>query len=43
MKQGVEAGPELGRLLARARVLQDETGIEDEDVLVARVLAERSP
>ena len=43
MKQGVEAGPALGRLLARARVLQDETGIEDEDVLVARVLAERAP
>ena len=43
MKRGVEAGPALGRLLARARVLQDETGIEDEDVLVMRVLAERAP
>ncbi len=40
MKQGIEAGPELGRLLARAREIQDETGIEEEHVLVARLLAE---
>lgn len=42
MRRGVEAGPELGRLLARAREIQDETGIDDERVLVDRVLAERS-
>lgn len=41
MQRGIEAGPELGRLLRRARALQDETGTEDEAVLVERVLAER--
>ena len=41
MQRGIAPGPELGRLLDRARVLQDETGSQDEADLVARVLAER--
>ncbi|MEM9174687.1 MAG: HD domain-containing protein [Myxococcota bacterium] len=42
MQRGVEAGPELGRLLERARELQDETGLHDEATLVARLLRERA-
>ena len=38
MQRGVEAGPRLGQLLARARELQDETGIRDEDALVETLL-----
>lgn len=39
--RGIEPGPELGRLLARCQTLQDETGQQDPEVLVDRVLAER--
>ena len=42
MQRGIEAGPALGRLLARARELQDETGIQDEAALVERVLGEQT-
>jgi len=38
--RGVEPGPLLGRLLARCRVIQDETGLEDADQIVDRVLGE---
>lgn len=43
MSRGIAAGPELGRLLARAREIQDDTGLRDEAAIVARVFAERSP
>jgi len=43
MRRGVDAGPELGRLLTRAREIQDDTGETDEDALAERVLAERTP
>ena len=39
--RGVDPGPLLGRLLARCREVQDETGLKDADQLVDRVLAER--
>lgn len=38
MALGVEAGPELGRLLERCREVQDETGEQDPDVIATRVL-----
>jgi tRNA nucleotidyltransferase (CCA-adding enzyme) len=40
MARGVEPGPPLGRLLARCREVQDETGVEDAELLVDRVLGE---
>jgi tRNA nucleotidyltransferase (CCA-adding enzyme) len=40
MARGVEPGPPLGRLLARCREVQDETGLEDAERLVDRVLGE---
>lgn len=40
MARGVEPGPLLGRLLDRCRDLQDETGLEDAEQLVERVLDE---
>jgi tRNA nucleotidyltransferase (CCA-adding enzyme) len=42
MRAGVEAGPELGRLLDRCRALQDETGECEADRLVSRVLGKRA-
>ena len=41
MARGVDPGPLLGRLLVRCREVQDETGLEDADQLVDRVLGER--
>lgn len=41
MRGGVEAGPELGRLLARCREIQDETGWTDEARIRVRALEER--
>ena len=38
--RGVDPGPLLGRLLARCRDIQDETGLEDAEQLVERVLEE---
>jgi len=38
--RGVDPGPLLGRLLARCREMQDETGLEDAEQLVERVLDE---
>ena len=38
--RGVDPGPLLGRLLARCREIQDETGLEDAEQLVERVLDE---
>ena len=43
MKRGIEAGPELGRLLTRAREIQDDTGETDEDAIAGQVMAERTP
>jgi tRNA nucleotidyltransferase (CCA-adding enzyme) len=39
--RGVDPGPPLGRLLVRCREIQDDTGLEDADELVDRVLDER--
>jgi tRNA nucleotidyltransferase (CCA-adding enzyme) len=38
--RGVDPGPLLGRLLDRCREIQDETGLEDAEQLVDRVLDE---
>jgi tRNA nucleotidyltransferase (CCA-adding enzyme) len=38
--RGVDPGPLLGRLLARCREIQDDTGLEDAERLVDRVLDE---
>jgi tRNA nucleotidyltransferase (CCA-adding enzyme) len=40
MARGVEPGPRLGRLLSRCREIQDETGLEDAERIVDRVLDE---
>jgi len=40
MRRGVPAGPELGRLLARCREIQDETGWTEEDQILDRVMTE---
>jgi hypothetical protein len=37
MRSGVPAGPALGRLLARSREVQDETGWEEAERIMARV------
>lgn len=37
MQRGIPAGPELGRLLSRARAIQDETGLDDEEALIERL------
>lgn len=39
---GVERGPGLGRLLARCRAVQDETGWTDPEAILARVLGGES-
>jgi tRNA nucleotidyltransferase (CCA-adding enzyme) len=39
--RGIDPGPLLGRLLARCREIQDETGLEDAEELVGRVLGEQ--
>lgn len=41
MARGVEPGPLLGQLLQRCREIEDETGFEDADRIIERVLAER--
>jgi tRNA nucleotidyltransferase (CCA-adding enzyme) len=38
--RGVDPGPLLGRLLVRCREFQDETGLDDAEQLVDRVLDE---
>lgn len=38
MQRGVPAGPELGRILARCRAVQDETGWTDPDRILARAM-----
>lgn len=40
MERGIAPGPDLGRLLARCRDIQDETGGEQAGPIVDRVLAE---
>lgn len=40
--KGIDPGPLLGRLLARCREIQDETGLEDAEELVGRVLREQA-
>jgi tRNA nucleotidyltransferase (CCA-adding enzyme) len=40
IERGVEPGPELGRLLARCREIQDETGLGDARRIVDRALRE---
>ena len=42
MDRGVAPGPLLGRLLARCREIQDETGIQEADRIVELVLEEAS-
>jgi tRNA nucleotidyltransferase (CCA-adding enzyme) len=42
MRNGIAAGPDLGRILARCRALQDETGWNDEARLLEAVLIESS-
>lgn len=42
MRRGVAAGPELGRLLARCREIQDETGWADPERIIVRALRESS-
>jgi tRNA nucleotidyltransferase (CCA-adding enzyme) len=42
MNRGIEPGPKLGRLLARCREIQDETGSPSAASIVERVLAEAS-
>lgn len=39
--RGIDPGPLLGRLLARCREVQDETGLADADQIVDRVLVEK--
>jgi len=43
MKRGIAPGPDLGRLLARCREIQDETGSKAAGPIVDRVLAEFQP
>jgi len=40
IERGVMPGPRLGRLLARCRQIEDETGIREVEAIVDRVLAE---
>jgi hypothetical protein len=42
MRNGIAAGPDLGRILARCRALQDETGWNDEARILEAVLIESS-
>jgi len=42
MGKGIAAGPDLGRILARCRALQDETGWNDERRILQAVLIESS-
>lgn len=41
MRRGIPAGPELGRVLARCREIQDETGWQDPDRILEHVFDER--
>jgi tRNA nucleotidyltransferase (CCA-adding enzyme) len=43
LARGMVPGPEVGRILARCREIQDETGWTDPDAILARVLPEPGP